>query len=126
MKFDAVFVLFAASLAGIAVLHNIAMESALYWLYPWFDIPMHFSGGLVAGLGFLALRPPFVPRGVQTLSGTLAFVLAVGLAWEVFEWAFRLVETIRYVPDTVGDVACDLLGGVAAYAIAHVLRRVNG
>ena len=43
-------------LISIFIVHNIATALAVYWIYFWFDIPMHFLGGFwvaLVGLVFI-------------------------------------------------------------------------
>ena len=44
------FMLWTFVLVVIATLHILALEFSLYWLYPWFDIMVHFLGGLFTAL----------------------------------------------------------------------------
>src|SRR3989344_5622067 len=39
----------------VAMLHSAAIYFSLYWIYRWFDMPMHFLGGLLVGLSSLWL-----------------------------------------------------------------------
>jgi hypothetical protein len=126
MRLDAAFILFFLTLASVALLHVVALNSYLYWLYPWFDIPMHFLGGAVAAFGFLSwVGERLVPVRSRAFLATLCFVALVGIAWEVFEWHFKLVETLEYIPDTVGDLFYDLLGGTIAYGLVVSFKRVG-
>ena len=44
-------ILFLLSALAFAVTHLVATAGSLYWYYWWFDIVMHFWGGLLLGLG---------------------------------------------------------------------------
>ena len=116
---------FAVALALLGVLHAAAVAFFLYWTYPWLDIPMHALGGTVVALGFLvahvALRHGAGEAGFWT---TLAFVLAVGTLWEIFElWGgINGPHEPDYIADTTLDVVMDLLGSVAGYFIYERTR----
>jgi hypothetical protein len=126
MRFDAAFILFFLSLGSVALLHAVALNAYLYWLYPWFDIPMHFLGGTVAGFGFLSwVGERLVPIRSRALLATLLFVALIGIGWEVFEWYFDLVDTLEYVPDTIGDLFFDLMGGIVAYGLVFSFKRIG-
>jgi hypothetical protein len=126
MRFDATFLLFGLSLLSVALLHALAMHAFLYWLYPWFDIPMHFLGGAVAGFGFLSwVGERLVPLQRPTLARTLSFVLAVGIAWEIFELTFGVTGAVSWALDTSADIVLDLLGGATAFMIARAFDRVG-
>lgn len=104
--------------ALIAVLHFIALEFFLYWIFPWFDLLMHFAGGfLVACIGLWGLSR--VHKSVlskrQALITTLSVVIIVGVGWELFEYLAGLTRKDEYVLDTTGDLVADIIGGLSAY-----------
>jgi len=116
-------VLFLFLLAGIAIAHYCALEWYIYWLYPWFDILMHFWGGAVVAVG--ALTPVFsscTRIRVASLGVALLIVLGVGIAWEVFEWYFVIVDSHDYLEDTVLDLIMDLGGGAIGFLLARWLQ----
>ncbi len=99
----------------------------VYWLFRWFDIPMHILGGLMVGL--------FTQTGIDYLvhfkkredaliglnsivyrrrfSIIFIFVLAVGVAWEFAEWYFGITDGLGSISrlDTIKDVIDDIIGG---------------
>lgn len=89
-----------------------AVENFIFWRHVWFDLPMHFLGGLSLGVlavGFLHARKPRV---------FAAGLLAAFIAWEVFEYAFGLPKEANYLLDTAIDLVMDTLGALLAYLIA--------
>jgi hypothetical protein len=117
------FVVIAATWAG---LHNLALILELYWRFWWFDIPMHFVGGVVVALGLLVLSDLRVPLPLYrpTVVVTTAFVLFVALAWEVFEvWAGIPIES-DYWFDTSLDVLLGLGGGLVGYVLGQRLSEL--
>lgn len=114
---------FFASLILVAVVHVIALELYLYWRFPWFDVPMHVLGGLCAALGYSIL--PFIglrKKGqYETVLWYLGTVLAIGIAWEVFEYVagISLVRETHFVLDTTLDMCMDLIGGLIGYWVAR-------
>lgn len=109
----------------IAVAHYLAYEFTLYYQYPWLDVPMHILGGITAAFGFLLL-PVFhieLPERYIDLLPVLAFVLVIGLVWELFEiWiGLPLIEG-TYEQDLFGDLAMDLVGGALGFYLG---RRIN-
>jgi|SRR3989344_3070127 len=95
---------------AIFFLNTLAMKFHWYFSIWWFDMPMHFLGGVFIGLLSLAIFPR---RPVLT---AFLGVLAIGALWEIFE--FSLDTFITYNPhnllDTLSDIAFDLTGGLSA------------
>ncbi len=105
----------------IALLHFLANMFFLYWAWWWFDIFMHFLGGLFVGLSILWLVAYEVPIGIrpfipQFLTVVLG-VFFVGLVWELFEYLTGLHTALNYTRDTVFDLAMDIVGALSAYVL---------
>jgi len=109
---------------AFAVTHLVATAGSLYWYYWWFDILMHFWGGLLLGLGVHALC-----RLKSVSVRTTWFVVAVtitaaAISWELFEWFTGLYNPIRYTMDTTQDVLLGFGGGLLAHFIlSHLYNR---
>ena len=112
-------------IAVIAVLHFLALKFYLYWTFEWFDILMHFLGGLWVALvatwffffsGFLYkdIKPI---KKVKIFSIAIISVIIVGVLWEVWELEADLVfiDEAGYFFDTSLDLVMDTLGGVVAF-----------
>ena len=93
------------------------MANLFHWYSSvwFFDMIMHFLGGVWVGFGLLWL---FVPKvfNFKVVFQILFGVILVGLAWEVFE--FLVNENIAKNPfdlkDTTSDLFFDTLGGLVA------------
>lgn len=112
----AIFILSVA----IASLNLIALKYYLYWRTWWYDIPMHFLGGLVVtmiALWFVAYEVPIGVRPrVNRLVVALVAAFVIGILWEVFEYAAGIsYQEAGYWSDTLSDIAMDVAGGLAAY-----------
>ncbi len=97
------------------------LANKFHWYYSiwWFDIFMHFIGGVWLGVVFvwlcafrklpLTLNFPFVLRLILS-------VLIVGVGWEVFEYYFinYMAQNNFDVVDTVSDLVLDISGGLLA------------
>ena len=115
----------------LAGLHYLAESYYLYFTFWWFDIPMHFLGGLLIGL--LALWILFVCEkcGFSHVNSLLVFfvtlgvVLLVGSLWELFE-VFTGITPITDIDlvDTLEDLLLDSLGAIVAFLYYHY--RVHG
>lgn len=105
---------------------------ALYSWYPYYDVFMHFAGGLaMAVLGFamwdslvrsvtFTNKNPWLKDGFTAFC-ILGFVALIGIGWEWFEYGFDAVAAVRLswglaqtsLADTMADLFLDLLGGLA-------------
>ena len=117
------------SLLLLALLHIVAIELFLYWLYPWFDIVTHFLGGVTVSLGvfWFLFESPFVriEKRPLVIIGTLTLaIVGIGVAWEVFEFLTGVTRgEENFVADTTLDLIMDafgaLCGGWYAARISH-------
>ena len=131
MRPRTIFYISIALIVTIAMLNAAAMHWRLYWTYWWFDIPMHFLGGLWTGLFILwsvylsGFPLNFVQRAMSMLTVALLGVVGVGVIWELFELISRatLVSQDAYVTDTVLDLIMDTLGGLAAWGIVKAVKQ---
>lgn len=99
--------------------------------YPWFDIALHFLGGLGV---YLIIQPYFskslipvshLPQAIFLIGTTIL----VGVLWEFAEYFGT--QLLRYqgsnlqlsgdLPDTITDLVLDLLGGMVG-ATSHLFR----
>jgi hypothetical protein len=108
----------------VAVLNMIAMIFHLFWTIMWFDMIMHFLGGLFVGLSVCLL---FEYIWGNTLSYSeklyrgLPLVLLVGLLWEGYELLFHMTDFYSpdYFADSGMDVVMDVWGGLVAIIYSH-------
>lgn len=117
-------ILSALSASLVLVLHTIAMERTLYFTYRWFDIPMHFLGGLALGWFSTYFLARFFPERSRAFSlflgATLCSVLLLALVWEGFELIYGIaVSAENYLTDTMGDILIGLAGGTLAAITAR-------
>ncbi len=110
MPLRALFTTQLVVVAFLGVLHVGALSYSLYWQYPWLDVLSHFLGGLWVALAllWLAYRFGIHPRAFHLFLG----VLAVGLAWEVFEVAAGIPRESNWLFDTAIDLIMDLFGAL--------------
>ena len=107
----------------IAILHELALNFFLYWKFWWFDILMHFLGGLWIGL--ISLWFYFLSGYVKYTKKRITFifvlssvsVLVVGIAWELFELLVEFDFSSEYLFDTISDLILDILGALTASII---------
>ncbi len=124
MRIDSVLILFLLALITLAGVHQLALSFYLYWVYPWFDIPMHFLGGAIIALGSQTpLFEKVAHLKVRNVASVIVIVLAIGLLWEVFEWKFVIVDREGYALDTFYDIIFDSAGGLIGFWIASSFRK---
>lgn len=102
-----------------AFVHQVAVTASLYWYYWWFDIVMHFWGGILIGLGIHAICT-FSFIHVRPILPLVLIVLAVFTGtWEVFEWSAGLWNVDTYVFDTIKDLTMGFGGGLLAHYVLN-------
>jgi len=110
-------ILLVVFLVAIAIINGLAEVNHWYWIYRWFDMPMHFAGGAwLAGFGvwWQYSRQGLVPGIFFAILGVcILFALSIGLLWEAFEAvvSFATVGHMNDIFDTISDVLFDILGG---------------
>lgn len=127
----------------ILLLHVLAIVNSWYWVYSWFDMPMHFLGGFWLATVFFYFKPSLefqnpkfakLPNYLITAIITLGFVALVGVLWEFFEFLCDVFISSRgYLAvsqlgtaDTMSDLFFDLVGGSVAFVIYSIfLKRVS-
>ncbi len=118
------FILQSLVITLIAYLYVVVgLEEGLVFRLWWFDILLHLLGGFWS---VLALAWFFSFFGIRLSFWQLfACGLAVGLAWEAFEYAFDIGGSnfMSYQADTAKDLIDDCLGGsLGAYLALRLLR----
>lgn len=114
----------------IAILHTLATYFYWYWGIWWFDMLMHFLGGVWVGL--VSLWFFFLSGMVESKIKTnrriiITAVVSVGLIgflWEVFELSVSkliVFEELNSVIDTTTDFLMDILGAISA-SIYYIFR----
>src|SRR3989344_8299829 len=101
---------------ALAAIHALAQEYSLYWSLDWFDIPVHFLGGVVVGGAFVWFFTFEFPRMPHRLLAVIALSLIIVVTWEVFEYTTGTYGALHCWTDTGLDLAMDDLGVALAYA----------
>ena len=110
--------------SALLLFQIVALSFYWYWRIWWFDIPMHFAGGLWIGLSalwlyFLSGRFAGTTQktAVSVFTVGMITVLCIALLWELFEYLVQVLfpqGTPYDVLDTLSDVLFGFLGGCTA------------
>lgn len=107
------------TMAVIFFLHIFAIYFYLYSYTWWFDLPMHLLAGTFSGILSLWLYWPRMANAgsYRKFAIAVAGALAVGLAWEFFEYFAGITQNGigSYPVDTAKDLIVDTAGGAGAY-----------
>lgn len=105
-------------LVMVVFLHWLASLNGFYETIWWYDIVMHFLGGLWVFLFVLWII--HTQYGVRFkkyafLKNLLFFVFVVGISWEIYELIFGFDDLFRegYFLDMPLDLVMDTLGAVS-------------
>ena len=112
-------ILFLILSVAFATTHYFAGLASLYWYFWWFDILMHFWGGILIGLGVHVFGSFSVISIRPNLLQLLVTIAMVTLSWEIFERVYGLYNPDGYILDTVIDISLGFSGGL----LAHVILR---
>ena len=107
--------LFLATLFVAA--HYFANLTSLYWYLWWFDMVMHFSGGLLITLGLYTVCAFRRFNCNPALKMVLIILALVTVTWELFELLTNMRQPEAYLLDTVYDITIGFIGGLLAYFI---------
>lgn len=118
----------------VAMILHVVGSLRLYGQYQWYDEITHaVSATLIAGVGYAAFRALElhsdnidVPSEFRTIF-IIVFVLAVGLFWEILEFALGGLVTVYGIDDIVTDIIFNTVGAaiVAIWGTGNVDKLVG-
>lgn len=101
----------------IALMHFVGVKFYLDWFYWWYDMVLHFLGGVVVGMFSLVFIKKTVDLSTWTnnkiITRAIFSTLVIGLLWEVFELSVGTAsfsDGMAYVTDTSSDLILDIVG----------------
>ncbi len=110
-------ILFIILSAIFATTHAVAIEGFFYWRFEWFDILMHFWGGLLIALGLTTLSTFRRFNFKSTYKIVFFTALAMVVTWEVFEWLLDMTSPQTYIVDTSTDMFLGMAGALIGHAL---------
>ena len=104
---------------AIFLINFLAMRFHWYSAVWWFDMPMHFAGGVfIFLLTFYLLskyekQEIFKDNLIKKLALSLISVLIIGILWEFFEQivSLSILERPIILLDSLSDMCFDMAGG---------------
>lgn len=124
-------VLLVVLLVVIAIVNGFAEVYHWYWTMRWFDMPMHFAGGVwLAGFGTwwqYSKQGVPVQRFLPLFAVCIIYALSIGLLWEAYEAvvSFFTVGHMNAMPDTLSDLLFDILGGTTVSVLVWVRTKLK-
>lgn len=125
---------FALAIFGVFVLNALASYFYLYQSFLWFDMLMHFLGGIVVTFFavWLLYHTYALWRGKTwkiIVVNSFVFVV-VGVLWEIMEFgvqhAFNIYGVLATPGDSVSDIICGLAGSLIALMYYFTKVRRHG
>lgn len=116
LKYSAVLIFF------IFLMNYLALRFHWYFSIWYFDMLMHFLGGI--WLGFISIYLfNFDPNSKKSFFNIIAAVFIVGMGWEIFEIVVNAytTENTFNILDTLSDLLFDTAGGV--FALFYFLKK---
>ena len=116
----------------LAVLNLLASVFHWYETLWWFDMPMHFLGGVCVMYVSAIVALPSLKKGMgigKYIRTCVISAVMLGILWEVFEFVlYRYAGGPVFVPlDSLSDLLFDLAGiCAAAYAIVPFISNTAG
>lgn len=113
----------------VFVMNALALLFSWYWIFWWFDMPMHFLGGLfLGGLGVYAFIQYFLKKNTVLwkpytwFKNVFLFVICISVAWELYEFIVdQLFKNGQpNVIDTLSDLFFDTAGGMTALLFLYI------
>ena len=122
LRTNTILLLIATSI--LLVVHVIAIELSLYWIYRWLDLPVHVLGGVVVALALYTLVDLRVPvSSVWYRFGPFMFlVLLIAISWEGYEVVIGVLPDPAYWQDTLTDIVMGLVGGALGFVFGRRLQ----
>lgn len=127
----------------VFVLNSWALSEFLYWKIWWFDLLMHFLGGLFVGSSALWIFFDFRKKEVSTdkkfeaLIIAILAVLIIGIGWEIYEFLADKIIGINFglknfnvmqpgIIDTFEDLLMDIVGALVSFLMFEkIWKRKN-
>ncbi len=124
MRKDLFYLLIVLFLSFLLMSVNfVALKYNLFWILKWFDIPVHFLGGVLASFIFVYIvsLKKLSLSYLEFLFYTTLSVFFIGILWEIFEIVIGVtsIGDVSYISDTGLDIVADCLGAISVVLIVY-------
>lgn len=108
------------SLLLLLYLHIQGMAQNLYLNYWYYDVVLHFFGGICIALSAYCVTEFFNIQIIKrNFWSIILLTFIAGFAWEVFEVIYDIAGhhfgTLQYNIDSIKDLINDVIGGAVVY-----------
>lgn len=116
-----------ALLALVAVGHSVSKANGFYNTYQFADITLHILAGIMFGSLYIWYARKYMQPWFLIFVSAASFAVFGSYLWEIWEfyawqiWPERMVYVPRFA-DTLGDIACGMLGGAIAPLFSVKIR----
>ena len=92
-----------------------------YRIFPWFDVLMHFAGGIAVGYSFIKILDYSQKEGFVQLNRAARIIFVISLValtavlWEFFEFSLTYITKMSFqgnFADTILDLFLGITGGI--------------
>lgn len=107
----------ATTVVFIAIVNFLAMKAMWYYIFWYFDMPMHFIGGIVASFLIVYVFYNKISKyNTLPIYYIIIGIFIIGFGWEIFEYIFNniIAGQVWNMFDTLSDICFDLSGGIVA------------
>ncbi|HEX3095588.1 MAG TPA: hypothetical protein VHQ20_00530 [Patescibacteria group bacterium] len=114
----------------LLVLHVLITEVGLYERFWWFDIPMHFLGGILVALAVLGVLNHFVQEKMLMINSLALKILIVvsvtalfAVSWETMEFLSDIYFNTGLqasLSDTMKDMSMGIIGASVVSLVLYL------
>ncbi|MBU3969115.1 hypothetical protein KJ991_02815 [Patescibacteria group bacterium] len=111
----------------IAILNIYAGRYFWYWRFWWFDLAMHFMGGIAVALVLLYFYGVFnLKEKIKLISLILFSTFTIAVSWEIMEFLIDAnLFGKNYFFDTLTDIFIGLIGALIVFFMSNKIGIVN-
>lgn len=113
----------AIAVFGTFLFNTLGVYLALYWIIWWYDIPMHFFGGLFTGLLvvyiLLSYKKTAYIQTFKIILFSLLLTFLITILWEFYEYFIKTIlagEKFDLI-DSSSDILFGMIGALQAIFI---------